>query len=206
MSAYLRPRCPGGRIFFTVCLAHRGSRLLLDEIDILRDAVRVTRARRPFEIDAWVVLPDHMHAVWSLPDGDTNYSDRWGAIKSRFSKFVRLKHGGDMVGYKPTLHQNAAAARRVGFQPTTIAQMRAARSPSQIAKKDAGIWQRRFWEHHIRNEADYAAHVRYCWMNPVKHGLVAGPADWPYSSIHRDIQRGMVDPEFTGKTVWGKCS
>ncbi|RDD65598.1 transposase [Thalassococcus profundi] len=76
-------------MFFTVCLARPGARLLVDEIDILREAVAVTRRRRPFAIDAWVVLPDHMHALWTLPEDDANYSDRWGAIKARFSKFVR---------------------------------------------------------------------------------------------------------------------
>lgn len=81
-------------VFFTVCLAQRGSRLLVEEIEILRAAVAVTRTRRPFGIEAWVVLPDHMHAIWTLPKGDANYSDRWGAIKARFSKFVRLKQAG----------------------------------------------------------------------------------------------------------------
>ena len=174
MAPYLRPRIPAATVFFTVCIAEPGSRLLVEEIDILRDAVRVTRERRPFVIDAWVVLPDHMHAVWTLPEGDTNYSDRWGAIKARFSRFVRLK-----------------AADR----------LRARRSPSKVAKQDAGIWQRRFWEHHIRSEADYKAHMHFCWMNPVKHGLAARPVDWAYSSIHRDIRAGRVDPHFAVSIV-----
>jgi putative transposase len=191
-------------VFFTVCLSRRTDTLLVDEIDILREAVRTTRARRPFVIDAWVVLPDHMHAVWTLPEDDPNFSDRWGAIKARFSKFVRLKYAGDAVSYKPTLRETATAGetgstgRRVGFQPTKIDRLRAARSPSKVAKQDAGIWQRRFWEHHIRDEADYNAHVRYCRINPVKHGLAARPVDWPYSSIHRDIKLGRVDPEYSG--------
>ncbi len=89
-------------MFFTVSLAKRGSSLLVDEVDLLREAVQVTRARRPFGIDVWVVLPDHMHAIWTLPAGDANFSDRWGAIKARFSKMVRLKAKG-AVGCKPTL-------------------------------------------------------------------------------------------------------
>ncbi len=196
MSHYLRPKGKSGPVFFTVALARRGGALLIDEIDILREAVRVTRARRPFGIAAWVVMPDHMHAVWQLPQGDANYSDRWGAIKARFSRDVRRK----MVGCKPTLRADG----RVGFEPTEVVHMRAKRSPSKKRKQDAGIWQRRFWEHHIRDEADYAVHVRYCWSNPVKHGFVDRAVDWPYSSIHRDIRAGLVAQEWCGETGDGR--
>ncbi|SMX38275.1 REP-associated tyrosine transposase [Maliponia aquimaris] len=185
MPNYRRPDVRGGTVFFTVCLAERGSTLLMDEIAILREAVKVTRERRPFGIDAWVVLPDHMHAVWTLPFDDPNYSDRWGAIKARFSKLVRLKSE-QAVGCKPTLPTD----RRVGLQPTEAERLRAARSPSKVTKQDAGIWQRRFWEHHIRDEADQAAHMQYCILDPVKHGLVERPEDWPYSSVHRDMRAG----------------
>lgn len=198
MPKYRRPRIAAGTVFFTLCLAQRGSSLLLDEIEILREAVRVTRARRPFVIDAWVVLPDHLHAVWTLPAGDSHYADRWGAIKARFSKKVRQKDLAP-VGWKPAL----PVGRRVGLQPTDAQRLRARRSPSKVAKQDAGIWQRRFWEHHIRDEADYAAHLRYCWSNPVKHGLVERAADWPYSSFHRDVRLGRVDPEFVGQDQAG---
>ena len=200
MSNYRRPVSPGASIFFTVCLAQRGGRLLIEEIDILREAVRVTRDRRPFQIDAWVVLPDHMHAVWSLPADDANVSDRWGAIKARFSKFVRLKHA-------------EAGSRRPGFSPakslpTELPVVRSGRYAGlkpglRENKRECAIWQRRFWDHHIRDEADYAAHVRYCWINPVKHGLVVRPTDWPFSSIHRDIRLGLVDPECSGDVVSG---
>ena len=115
MSDFRRPNIPGARVFFTVALARRGASLLIDEIEVLREAVRVTRARRPFAIDAWVVLPDHMHCVWTLPEGDANYSDRWGTIKARFSRDVRRK----LVGSKPTLQE----AGRVGFEPTIVQQM-----------------------------------------------------------------------------------
>lgn len=185
MPTYRRPKVRGGTVFFTVCLAQRGCSLLVDEIEILRESVKVTRARRPFGMDAWIVLPDHMHAIWTLPVADPSYSDRWGAIKARFSKFVRLKYG-EAVGCKPTLPTD----RRVGFEPTEAERLRAARSPSKVAKQEAGIWQRRFWEHHIRDRADYEAQVRYCIMNPVKHGLVEAPEDWPYSSVHRDMRAG----------------
>lgn len=197
MSRYIRPKVRGATVFFTVALAQRGASLLTDEVAILREAVRVTRARRPFAIDAWVVLPDHMHAVWSLPEDDCNYSDRWGAIKARFSKMVRLKHGAGLDG-------EAEQVRRVGLQPTEIDRFRSSRSRSKRAKQDAGIWQRRFWEHHIRDDADYAARVHYCWGNPVKHGLVERAVDWPYSSLHRDVRLGRADPDFVGTTVEGR--
>lgn len=149
MSNYLRPRINGASIFFTVALADRQSDLLQREFTRLRDAVQQTRAERPFHIDAWVVLPDHIHTVWTLPPNDTNYSVRWRLIKSRFSRGLPKGH------------------------------IRA----SHNARQERGIWQRRFWEHHIRNQRDYDAHIQYCHNNPVKHGYVANPTDWPHSSI-----------------------
>ena len=156
MPNYLRPRVPGATIFFTVALGERGSDLLVREVGRLRAAVQATRAERPFAIEAWVVLPVHLHCVWTLPEGDADFSTRWGAIKGRFSRGLR------------------AGRRRSGHE----------------ARREKAVWQRRFWEHHIRGETDFVAHVRYCWDNPVKHGFVERPEDWPYSSIHRDIRLG----------------
>ena len=152
MPNYLRPKVTGATVFFTVNLADRSSRLLVDRIEDLREAVRVTKAERPFGIDAWVVLPDHMHCVWTMPKGYGDYSTRWRLIKSRFSRGLpkgRLRH-------------------------------------SHVKREERGIWQRRFWEHHIRDDDDYRAHVEYCWFNPVKHGYVERAEDWPYSSYLRD--------------------
>ncbi|MAQ86572.1 MAG: transposase [Maritimibacter sp.] len=162
MPNYHRPRIPGATVFFTVNLADRCAPVLVREIEALRRAVRTTRSERPFTIDAWVVLPDHMHCVWTLPDGDADYATRWSVIKARFSRAV------------PPGHRRA----------------------SHRTRRERGVWQRRFWEHHIRDDADFAAHVRYCWINPVKHGLVARPTDWPHSSIHRDLREGRVDAEY----------
>jgi putative transposase len=170
MSTYLRPRAPGATIFFTVNLAHRGTSLLTEQIGLLRNAVRQTKAARPFAIEAWVVLPDHLHCVWTLPEGDSDYSARWGAIKARFSMSVRR------AGFAPPpCLPVVASGRYAGASPGL-----------RVAKGEVGIWQRRFWEHHIRDQADFDAHLRYCWFNPVKHGLVGRPEDWPFSSIHRD--------------------
>ncbi|WP_238365814.1 REP-associated tyrosine transposase [Mesobacterium pallidum] len=180
MSRYLRPRVTGATIFFTVALQDRRSALLVDEIDALRNAVRQTREERPFEIDAWVVLPDHLHCIWRLPVGDRDYGRRWGAIKARFTRTVRGR-----VGFDPTCGEDGT----VGWNPTL-------RSRSKVRKGEVGLWQRRFWEHHIRDEADHAAHLRYCWLNPVKHGLVARAEEWPFSSIHRD-PRFRADMDMT---------
>ncbi len=181
MPSYIRPKIPGASVFFTIVAAARGTDLLIQEIEALRQAVRITRIERPFTIDAWVVLPDHMHCVWTLPEGDADYATRIGAIKARFTRAVTRR-----VGFHPTdtadLIQNPLEMdcdRAVGWNPTL-------RSGSKIRKQDGKIWQRRYWEHHIRDEVDYANHIQYCWVNPVKHGLVANPKDWPYSSYHRD--------------------
>lgn len=180
MSRYLRPRVPGASVFFTVALVDRGADTLVAHVDVLREAVRVTRSKRPFKIDAWVVLPDHMHCVWTLPEGDSDYSNRMSEIKGRFTK--GLRRSGPAPTHMPSNPYGARGGRdrvgaglgeRVGAGP-------------DLHKNEAPIWQKRFWEHHIRDEAAFAACVRYCWINPVKHGLVGHPGEWPYSSWHRD--------------------
>lgn len=174
MPKYIRPKVEAATVFFTVALAQRGGDVLLRHIDQLRAAVRQVSAEKPFQIDAWVVLPDHLHAIWTLPQGDRDFSTRWGAIKARFS----------------------IAMGRAGFTPPQpIGKSAGGVSPALRRKGEVGLWQPRFWEHHIRDEADFANHLRYCWGNPVKHGLVGRAADWPYSSIHRDMRLGKVEPE-----------
>jgi putative transposase len=164
MTDYRRNRIPGGTFFFTVNLQDRQSRLLVEHIGVLRQSVRHAMHRAPFHIDAWVVLPEHMHCLWTLPEGDVDYSARWQTIKMTFSR-------------KIPLHEY--------------------RSESRAAKRERGIWQRRFWEHTIRNEQDYAAHMDYIHFNPVKHGLVGSVADWPHSSFHRAVFNGLYPPEWT---------
>ena len=171
MPNYRRARVRGATFFFTVVLAERGSSLLTERIEDLRRAYVATTATMPVHCDAMVVLPDHMHAVWTLPQGDGSYSERWRKIKFRFSRAVGCRFP---------------------------------RSASKIAKRETGIWQRRFWEHTIRNEEDYRRHVEYCWGNPVKHGLVRQASDWPFSSIHREIRLGRVAAEWCGQTETGR--
>ncbi len=170
MPKYRRVVVPGASYFFTVALARRGDSTLTDNITLLRHAWRLTASEHPVRCDAMVVLPDHLHAVWTLPPGDADYSLRWRKLKARFSHALG-QHG--------------------------------VQSASQIAKRERGVWQRRFWEHMIRDEADFRAHVTYCWGNPVKHGLVAQAGEWPFSSIHRDIRAGRVEPEWAGTTPDG---
>ena len=154
MPNYRRALIPGGCWFFTVNLLDRRSALLVEHIGELRIAVRETRARMPFRIDAMVILPNHLHAIWTLPDDDMNFAVRWNRIKARFSRAI------------PPGESISGSRRKRG---------------------ERGIWQRRYWEHVIRDERDFAHHVDYCWFNPVKHGLVSRVEDWPYSSFHRDV-------------------
>lgn len=183
MPTYLRPKITGATIFFTVAIAQRGGDVLCREVDHLRDAVRQTRAERPFECPAWVVLPDHLHTIWTLPKGDCDYSTRWGAIKARFSRKL------GRAGFTPP--------PPTGFCNGGV-------NPALRRKGEVGLWQPRFWEHHIRDQADFDNHLRYCWINPVRHGLVAKATDWPLSSIHRDIAQGMVEPEWAENVVVGE--
>ncbi len=134
-------------------------------IDELREALRRTREERPFYVDAWVVLPDHMHCIWTLPPGDDDFSNRWKSIKIRFVQAI----------------------------PCTER-----RSNVRVTKGERGIWQRRFWEHCIRDEADYEHHVNYVHWNPVKHGHVKRVVDWPFSSFHRYVRAGILPVDWVG--------
>ena len=165
MPDYRRNRVPGGTYFFTVNLLDRRSDLLITHVEALRAAVRRTRAKSPFHIDAWVVLPDHMHCMWTLPDGDADFSGRWRAIKTVFSKSL-----------SPTEHRSVVNLRR----------------------GERGIWQRRFWEHTIRDDRDYAVHMDYIHCNPVKHGYVEHAADWPLSSFRRCEAAGLYQADWLG--------
>ncbi|MGY4436672.1 putative transposase [Bradyrhizobium sp. F1.13.1] len=165
MTGYRRNFIPGGSFFFTVNLAERRHSLLTDHVEILRAAFRETRQRHPFTIDGIVVLPDHLHAVWTLPEGDANYATPWRLIKSTFSRGV-------------------ARGERI--------------SSSRAAKGERGIWQRRYWEHTIRDEGDFARHVDYVHINPVKHGLVTRVSDWALSSFHRHVKLGNYPVDWAG--------
>ncbi len=186
MSMYRRLKHPGATLFLTVNLFDRGSDLLTRHIDILRDAARRTKADKPFAIDAWVVLPDHMHCVWTLPEADADYSNRVGMLKARFSRELRRS------GHAPTPPVGAFGAHGVvAGRSRTQDDKRVGAGPDH-QKDEAPIWQKRFWEHHIRDEDDYRAHMRYCWINPVKHGLVERVEDWEYSSYRKETDGELI--------------
>lgn len=153
MPQYRRLKAPDSTWFFTACLAEPGSRLLTDRIDALREAYRRTAADHPIACEAMVVLPDRIHALWTLAGDDGDYSLRWRLIKGRFTHFVGV-------------------AQR--------------RRPSLLRRREGGVWQRRFWEHRIRDADDFAAHRDLCLMSPVAAGLVTAAEDWPFSTLHRD--------------------
>ena len=164
MVNYRRNFVSGGTFFFTVTLADRGSKALVDHVELLRNALRAARRERPFVIDAVVILPDHLHAIFTLPPGDSDFSGRWRRIKGHFS----------------------SALIDDSIELT--------RGPNG----DLALWQRRFWEHTIRDEGDFARHVDYIHSNPVKHGLVQRVRDWPNSSFHRYVRDGILPEDWAG--------
>jgi putative transposase len=164
MPNYRRANIAGGTFFFTLTLADRSSSLLAREIERLRRIYAQVQEKRPFETVAICILPDHLHAIWSLPDGDSDFAQRWNLIKSGFSRGLPA----------------------------------ACRSPSKIAKREKGVWQRRYWEHAIRNDKDLVRHIDYIHFNPVKHGLVSRVSDWPHSSFHRYVKHGDLPEDWGG--------
>ncbi|PDT92014.1 transposase [Bradyrhizobium sp. Y36] len=162
MSRYRRAR--GSTFFFTVVLADGSSTLLVDQVDRLRRIYRTVRQRRPFETVAICILPDHLHAIWTLPEGDVDFSSRWNLIKGGFSR--GLEAG-----------------------PPSM---------SKLKKREKGIWQRRYWEHAIRDDTDLERHIDYTHFNPVKHGLVTRVRDWPSSSFHGHVEKGTLPLDWGG--------
>ncbi|WP_420853574.1 REP-associated tyrosine transposase [Roseicyclus persicicus] len=148
MSCSVSPSLPGATLFLTAALARRGADTLTRQVEALRVALRQTMAERPFVIDAGVVLPDHVHMIWTLPAGDSDYATRWDMIQSRF--LAALPEG-----------------------------------------RAAGLWRPGVRARRVEDAAGRDRLTRWCWTDPVRHGLVSDPFDWPQSSIHRDGVRGM---------------
>jgi len=163
MSKYARSWVPGGTFFFTLVTASR-KKVFASPAHrrSLREAFRQVLAERPVETVAFVLLPEHLHCIWTLPEGDAGYSIRWKLIKERFSKAF-LSHGGK----------------------------EAKQSDSKTQRGERGVWQRRFWEHTVRDEVDLERLCDYIHYNPVKHGLVKCPYEWPHSTFHRFVDHGL---------------
>jgi putative transposase len=163
MPQYRRAHIPGGSYFFTV-VTERRQRVLTDEPvrRALREAIEAVRVTRPFRIEGWVLLPDHLHTVWTLPPEDDDYATRWRLIKARVT------------------HNLGEAYRN----PAVMTARR-------TAKAEGSLWQHRYWEHWLRDEADVRHHLDYLHFNPVKHGLASRAADWPWLSFHRYVANGV---------------
>jgi putative transposase len=168
MSDYRRWYVTGGTYFFTIVTADRQPILCGDVARrCLREAMQKVRRVRPFAVVAIVLLPDHLHTVWTLPEGDTAYSTRWRRTKEEFTRAY--------------LAGGAAEAPR---------------SQSRLRQGERGVWQRRYWEHTVRDEEDLKRCVDYIHWNPKKHGYAANVRDWPWSSFHRYVQLGEYEADW----------
>jgi putative transposase len=177
MPNYLRAR-KGSAFFFTVVSLGRRPILCHPTIRCaLRRAIEDVRKTRPFSVDAWVSMPDHLHCIWTLPEGDHDFSTRWSLIKRSVSHFS------PNLAFAPDL-RNASARKH----------------------RESTIWQRRFWEHLIRDDIDFERHLDYIHYNPVRHGYVTRAVDWPYSTIHRYVRDGVYPVNWAGGTDpdWGE--
>ncbi len=168
MPNYRRAHVPGGTFFFTV-VTHRRRRLFHVDANrtLLGEVIRECHRDWPFEMNAIVLLPDHLHAIWTLPRGDANYSGRWSVIKKEFTTRFLANGGRDM--------QVSSGKRN---------------------EQRRGVWQRRFWEHTLEDEDDFQAHFDYIHYNPVKHGLVKCPGDWEASSFQRWVKAGVYPTDW----------
>ncbi len=169
MPNYRRAKTPGGTYFFTL-VTYRRQQILCDEPirQALRQAIRNTRLHYPFSVDVWVLMPDHLHCLWTLPDGDDDFSTRWSLIKRRVS--IACKEHYKQARWK---------------------------TPSKEKHRESTLWQRRFWEHCIRDQRDFNHHADYMHYNPGKHGLCNQPVEWSFSTVHRYINVGKYPENWT---------
>jgi len=173
MSRYRRSNSTGATYFFTL-VSYCRQTILCDQPvrNALREAITNVRQKRPFTIDAWILLPDHFHCIWTLPKGDADFPARWALIK-----------------------------RKVSLTCSQYYKRKEWVSPSKQKHRESTLWQRRYWEHQIRNESDYQQHMDYIHWNPVKHGLVTHARDWPYSTFHRFVKQGVYPLDWGGVTT-----
>ena len=163
---YRRSKRKGGTFFFTVVTYGRIKILTKQSnVDLLRASFRHVMQSHPFVIDAFVLLPDHLHCIWTLPDGDRDFSKRWRLIKTRFTRNCDINIG-------------------------------LALCDSRVRKKEKTVWQRRFWEHQIRDARDFEQHLMYIHYNPVRHNYVRMSKDWPFSSFHKYVRLGKYNAKW----------
>jgi putative transposase len=168
MPNYHRPDLPGGTFFITIVTFKRMPILTNSRARrILHDSWEVVGKRFPFTTDAICLLPEHIHALITLPEDDANISIRIREIKRLFTKAYLAQFGESLP-----------------------------RNQSRIKKGEATVWQRRFYDHAIRDERDLETHVEYIHYNPVKHGLVDRVSDWEWSSFHRYVKDGLYLPDW----------
>ncbi len=173
MSKYRRNR--DGQVFFCTVVTNFRKPILTTETGrrCLREAIDSVRIDRPFKIVAFVLLRDHLHTIWELPTGDSDYSTRWRLIKKKFTQAWLAN--GLSTGYV---------------------------SASRISRGEKGIWQRRFFEHTCRNDADLKRCVDYVHVNPLKHSLVKKVKDWPWSTFHRYVIAGEYTNDWGSSNIW----
>ena len=173
MSKYRRVNAKGGTYFFTV-VTYRRQKFLCDDIVrvALRAGIQTTQMTHPFKINACVLLPDHLHCIWTLPSDDANTGVRWAMIKRNVTKICG-----------PVLYCDELMTK------------------SKQLRKESTVWQRRFWEHQILDDEDYRNHIDYIHYNPVKHNLVKCANDWLYSTFHSHVQKGVYTKNWGGNSI-----
>ena len=201
MPQYRRTHTPGTTYFFTVVSRQRRPFLCDDPIRVaLRDAITTVRREHPFMIDAWVLLPDHLHCIWTLPENDHAYSVRWSMIKRLVTQHVGA-HGAPYealqqnrrVRHAHHEHPEQSHPDHRGYHPHV--------STSRLRRREGCIWQRRFWEHRVRDQDDLNRCLDYLHWNPEKHGHVSRVVDWPYSTFHRFVCAGVYPEDWGGQGV-----
>lgn len=201
MPNYRRARSAGGTFFFTVVTHGRRRWLCSDAARAaLRAAIGDVRGRYPFSVDAWVLLPDHLHCLWTLPDGDPDYGTRWRLIKTGVTRRVS-GDGASPAGTHPTGGAGLGGASALRTHAAGVVDAFGPMTASRERRNEQGLWQRRFWEHTIRDERDFAAHCDYLHYNPVKHGLAVAPKDWPWSTLHRFVAQGLYPKDWGAEPV-----
>ncbi|EDZ94197.1 MAG: transposase [Limnospira sp. PMC 1291.21] len=168
MPNYRRPQCAGATYFITQVTYQRIPWLCTPAgRKALREAILHVSIKHPFFIDAFVLLPEHFHCILTLPDNEDDFSMRLRLIKTYVTKHYKQEI---------SVEQGVSISRQ--------------------KRLESNLWQRRFWEHLIRDEQDFASHCDYIHYNPVKHGLSKSPRDWQFSTIHRFIHHGVYPSDW----------